>query len=305
MAEKETFDPTCVTQGTTGFKDVAYASRAGEEKYRTVVENTSDATITAAIRAITRRKRADNIQQDQFVQLVRLSRLHALGEMTSHVAHQMGQPLCAIITNTHACLNMLQTKSVTTDELIEVLEEIVIQAERARGVAERIREFAHQREPRHERVDVRQIIDNSLKLFWKEIDSQYIEVFLDLPSDISDGAAPLFVLADSILIEQVVINLFRNAIDSMVATESQVRTLTIRATRTDHDMIDISVLDTGCGVPEDLHDRIFDPFQSTKAKGLGIGLSLGRSIIQSHNGHLWLEQNNDRGAVFHFTLPQA
>jgi signal transduction histidine kinase len=228
-----------------------------------------------------------------------------LRELASQLAHQLGQPMCAILANTNACLKMLQKESDTNSELIEALKDVQSQAERARGVTDRIRDFARKNEPRRDRVDVRRIIDNSLGLLQTEFVRRNVDVRLELPHDIDEKNGSLCVLADAVLVEQVFVNLLRNAVDAMEDLDTTIRLLTIRVDPGAGDELEVSVADNGKGVPAEIRKKIFDPFHSTKPNGLGIGLSLGRSIIRSHNGRMWLEAGCDGGAVFHFTLPRA
>jgi signal transduction histidine kinase len=228
-----------------------------------------------------------------------------LRELACQLAHQMGQPMCAILTNTHACLRLLQNKPDTNKELVGALEEIRNQVERVRGVTDRIRGFSRKQELCCDRVDIRQIIDNSLDLLQTEIKRHRVIVRMEIPSDIKNNDGSLCVLADAVLVEQVLVNLLGNAIDAMEETETGTRLLTVRADRCDDGTVEVSVADTGKGVPVEVREKIFDPFHSTKPKGLGIGLSLGQAIIRSHNGRMWVETGCGGGAVFHFTLPQA
>lgn len=295
MVEHEANESNGEIQGITDFKDIAHALRPSEESYGGAANNTNHTIFNDV----------EVIPQDRAVQLAHSFRLHTLGEMASQVVHQMRQPLCAIITNAHACLNMLQTNPNNTSELIEAVEAIITQVERASEVVERIREFAQNHKPRYSRINIRHTIDNSLQMVWAKTYSQTTDIHWTLSTEISDGDETLFALADPILIQQVVINLLGNAVESMAETEARDAKLTIRARNSGEDTIDISIADTGCGVSAELKEKIFTPFFSTKREGLGIGLSIARSIIQLHNGRLWLERNDGKGTVFHFTLPKA
>lgn len=253
----------------------------------------------------TERKLAEETARQHQAQIAHFARLRTLQEMTTELAHEIDQPLCAILTNTHACMRMIRSGSHPADEIIDAMEEVVSQVERANSVVMRVRGFARKREPQRESVDVHEIIRESLDMFRGETYGHGIKVKLDLCGGGPRTRQRLNVLADTILIETVLVSLVRNAIESMLAVDAGKRILTVRTECTDPGVVVVSVEDTGPGIREDILDKIFDPFVSTKPDGLGIGLSLGRSIVESHDGRLWAEQRPRGGAAFRFTLPVA
>ncbi len=261
--------------------------------------------IQGIIYDITERKDAEMRALEHQAQLAHLSRLHTLKGMTSELAHQIGQPLCAILTNTHACLKLVQSGSGAADDLTDAMREIIDQVERANSVIGRIRDYARKQEPQQEKVDIHSIIRDSLELIGAEADRDGIPIQLELTGRVSHGDEPVFVMADSILIEQVIVNIARNAIESMAEEKAEDHRLVVRTTRAGDGMVEVSIADTGHGISTEAQEMIFDPFFTTKAKGLGIGLSLGRSIVESHSGRIWVEPNPGGGSIFRFTLPEA
>lgn len=234
---------------------------------------------------------ASRVQQEK-IQLT--SRLTTMGEMASSLAHELNQPLTAISNYNMAAAAMVKSGNAKPEVLLEALEKAAHQAERAGKIISRIREFVKRSEPRRQRVPVTRILDNAIA--FADIDARKRQVEIDkrLPEIMPD------VLADPILIEQVLLNLLKNGIEAMEDSSDRV----LRVIVTDlSSSVEIAVIDRGHGLRDP--ERLFEPFYSTKSEGLGMGLNICRTIIESHHGRLWATVNPDGGTIFHFTLPCA
>ena len=234
---------------------------------------------------------ASRVQQEK-IQLT--SRLTTMGEMASSLAHELNQPLTAINNYSMAAVAMLKSGNANQERLLEALEKAAGQAERAGKIISRIREFVKRSEPRRQPVPVSRIVENAVG--FADIDARKRQVVIDetVPDTLPE------VLADPILIEQVLLNLLKNGIEAMEDAEHKVLRLVISRQAS---LVEIAVIDRGHGLKDP--DRLFEPFYSTKSEGLGMGLNICRTIIESHHGRLWAESNPDGGTIFRFTLPCA
>ena len=242
------------------------------------------------------RARAEERARHQLAQLAHVSRLATMGEMASGLAHELNQPLCAIVNFAEACVEMVQSEHTDPAELQKAFSDVAKQAERAGEVIRRLREFVRRRTPERQPVDPNDIVREVLVLTQNEARRDEVQVKLKLAS------RPLSVMADPIQIQQVLVNLVRNACDAMRNTQPNKRILTIQ-TAQQKDLVEVQVSDSGAGVPEPLREKLFEPFFSTKHEGMGLGLSISRSILEVHSGRIWATPNGARGTTFHFTLP--
>lgn len=234
---------------------------------------------------------ASRIQQEK-IQLT--SRLTTMGEMASSLAHELNQPLTAIANYNMAAVAMLKSGNFDKERLLEALEKSAAQAERAGKIISRIREFVKRSEPRRQRVKLNGILDNAIAFAEIDARKRQIEIQQQLPDPLPE------VLADPILIEQVLLNLLKNGVEAMEKSDYHI--LHVNVTR-QGSMLEIAVIDRGHGLRDP--DRLFEPFYSTKSEGLGMGLNICRTIIESHHGRLWADQNPEGGTIFRFTLPCA
>lgn len=247
---------------------------------------------------ITERKQLEEQAKRHQAELAHVSRLSAIGEMASGLAHELNQPLCAILSRSDLCLRALDIGSQNTDKIKENLKIIAGQAERAGNVIRRIKAFVKKREPNRSSVDISNVVRETLAFADSEIRNNNIKVSLDLREQIP------MVLADRVQIEQVLLNLIRNAIEAMAETEQDKRYLIIQVSQDSDDRIKVAVRDSGEGLTPEVEEHLFDAFFSTKPNDLGIGLSISRSIINVHQGDLWGQRNPDgNGSTFTFTLP--
>ena len=234
---------------------------------------------------------ASRVQQEK-IQLT--SRLTTMGEMASSLAHELNQPLTAISNYNMAAVAMLKSGQPDQTRLVEALEKAASQAERAGKIISRIREFVKRSEPRRQQVGVMRIVDNAVGFADIDARKRQVDIQLSVPENIPD------VLADPILIEQVLLNLLKNGVEAM--ENSKERTLHLVITH-QNPLIEIAVIDRGHGLRDP--ERLFEPFYSTKSEGLGMGLNICRTIIESHHGRLWASANPEGGTIFRFTLPCA
>jgi PAS domain S-box-containing protein len=250
---------------------------------------------------VTQRKRTEEMvrQQQEKVQLT--SRLITMGEMASSLAHELNQPLTAIAnysmgTVARVRANIESGSKTDPQELLQALQKTSAQAERAGQIIRRIREFVKRSEPHRRRVNIRTIIDDAVGFAEIEAAKNRIAIRTVVPDAIGD------IEADPIMIEQVLLNLLKNAVEAMA--EAKQRDIVVEVKdRTSH--LAFSVTDHGSGIVADLESKLFEPFYSTKAEGMGMGLNICRSIIEFHHGRLWARNNSQGGSTFYFSLPKS
>ena len=230
-------------------------------------------------------------------ELAHATRLAMLGEMVAGIAHEVNQPLAAIVNYANGSTRRLQSGDVQdTRVLQDALSRIAAEAMRASEIVRRLKSLARKESVQRERQPLGEIAQSTLRLAESEVGAKDVAITLDLAREIPP------VLVDSIQIEQIVLNLVRNACEAMLE-QSEPRRVTIRTFREGDESVAISVADTGPGLSPTLLNRVFDAFFTTKRSGLGMGLSISRSIAESHHGRLWAEENHPRGTVFTLALP--
>ncbi|MBI2306197.1 MAG: PAS domain S-box protein [Rhodocyclales bacterium] len=245
---------------------------------------------------ITERKRAEELARQHQEKLQATSRLVAMGEMASTLAHELNQPLAAISSYNAGCLNRLESGNYQPDELRGVLEKLGVQAQRAGRIIRRVHDFVRKREPKLAECDLAEVVDDAIGFIEHLAQQRGVRIERELPG----WRPPL--LADQVMIEQVLLNLMRNAIEAMGETPPERRRLTVRVTQNERE-VEVRVIDNGSGIADAVMERLFTPFFSTKEDGMGMGLNICRSIIEFHKGRLWVEANPLGGSVFVFTLP--
>jgi two-component system sensor kinase FixL len=251
------------------------------------------------IRDITSRREADARDRRRRAELAHVSRVSLAGEMAAGLAHELSQPLTAIIAYGRGCLRLLAGSSAEPELLHDGITEVVEQAQRAADVLDRLREFVRSGEFRPTLTAIESLINVAVSLIRADAMQQKVEIEAK-----SDPALPM-VLADQVQIEQVLLNLLRNAMDAMEAADSPQRLIVVEARRKSHRAVEISVSDSGPGIAAEVADMIFEPFVTTKPLGMGMGLSISRAIIESHGGSLRMICGARSGAVFVFDLPVA
>ena len=251
---------------------------------------------TGLVRDISDRRAAERAAQLRLDELAHAGRLSDLGLTTSTIAHEVNQPLAAIVSFAHACQRMLDGGKVDFDLMRDALSQIATQGERASAIISRIRAMSRKREPLYETVSLNDAVGSVLNLLGRQLRYQKVEVSEDLAPDLPKANA------DRVQLEQVVMNLVINAIDAMRAVPSTDRHLAFTTRKVDGE-VRLSVTDTGPGLEADEVDRVFDSFYTTKANGMGVGLSICRGLMQAHGGRLWAECRPGEGATFWVALP--
>lgn len=248
-------------------------------------------------RDITDRLRAEEELQRRRGELAHISRLATMGEMATGLAHALNQPLAAILYYARGCGRRMQTGDYNFEEVVEVIEKVAVQAERAAAFIERLRSFVRKGSLRLAPVDLNLIVREAVG--FAEYEARENGVIVDFQL----GAPLPPVLADIIQIEQVVLNVVRNGIEAMRESELGRRRLTIQTSYAGSEAVACAVVDTGCGCSEEVAEQLFDAFFTTKPDGMGMGLAISRSIIEAHGGRLWAAPNPGGGTAFRFTLP--
>jgi two-component system sensor kinase FixL len=249
------------------------------------------------IRDISSRREAEARRRRHQAELAHISRVSLAGEMAAGLAHELSQPLTAITAYARGCLRLLPEPATASALLQEGTEQVVLQAERAGDILGRLREFVRGGDYRPTPTAVGALINASICLARADTDQRGIQIEARVEPDL-----PL-VLADRIQIEQVLLNLLRNATEAMEGTNTIRRPIVVEAKRKNRHAVEITVADSGPGVLDEMKDNIFDPFVTTKPRGMGMGLSISRSIIESHGGSLRVAPNAPCGAIFFFDLP--
>lgn len=250
---------------------------------------------------VTEKRRAEELARQQQEKLQFTSRLVTMGEMASTLAHELNQPLAAIASYASGCATRLQGEHWQPQEIRAALEKLSQQARRAGEIIRRVQDFVRKSEPRLEPCHLETLIEDSIALVEADARQRGIQI------DYTRSPALPRVTADRVMVEQVLLNLFRNAMDAMAQTPAPLRHIHITTQYQDHE-IEVGVADQGCGLPEGVAQHLFEAFFTTKIDGMGIGLSICRSIIEFHRGRLWHEPNplspSGQGTLFAFTLPE-
>jgi C4-dicarboxylate-specific signal transduction histidine kinase len=248
---------------------------------------------------VTERKRADEarerLRQAQ-ADLAHVNRVTTMGELTASLAHEVNQPITAAVTDANACLRWLTRDAPDVEEARAAALRIVKDAMRAADIVSRIHLLFQKRATPRELVDLNEVIREMVVLLRGEATRYDISVRTELAAGLPE------VLGDRVQLQQVVMNLLMNGTDAM-KDMAGVRELAITSQLADQEECLVSVSDTGIGLPAQQADQIFQAFFTTKPHGIGMGLSISRSIVESHGGHLWARANAPRGASFYFTLP--
>ena len=253
---------------------------------------------------LTERKRAEeNLQESERryreaqAELAHVTRVTTLGELTASIAHEVNQPLAGISSNAEACLRWLDRGTPKLDAARRSVEWIINDCNRAGEVIQRVRALAKRTDIQKVLLHINDVVDEVIALVQHEMSNHRMSLRKELASGL------LTVFADRIQLQQVIINLVINSIEAMQSVTDRPRELTIRSRRDGSHQVLVTVKDCGVGISAENADRLFSPFFTTKPNGMGMGLSIGHSIIEAHGGRLWAEANLPQGAAFHFTLP--
>ena len=241
------------------------------------------------------RRRAETENRKNLALAADASRRQTMAALTSSIAHELGQPLSAMIHNAQALQMMVTANRATSDTIGEILSDIQTQGVKATQIIDRHRTMLRSRQLDMKPIDLHAVIDESLALVDHEMGARQIEASIDLPS------SPCIISGDQVLLQQVLVNLMMNAMDAMAGTPPARRHVTIRTDVRAGD-VEVSVRDTGTGLPAQLNGTLFTPFVTTKAHGLGIGLTIARTIVDAHGGTIDARNNPEGGATFTVTL---
>ena len=245
---------------------------------------------------ISERKRAEEALSRTQAELAHVGRALTMGEMAASIAHEVNQPLAAIATNANASLRWLTRDPPNLEEVEETAQRIVNDAKRATEVIARIRSFVRKTDAERAPLDLNDAIREVVALAQQEIRTNRVVLRMDLANDLQR------VLGDRVQLQQVVLNLVMNGVEAMSGVEDRPRELSIATRNGERDPVRVTVRDTGRGFDAESTDRLFDAFYSTKPGGMGMGLSISRSIVESHGGRLVATPNDGPGATFSFTL---
>ena len=251
------------------------------------------------VTAIMRAQRAEASLRTVEAELAHVSRITALGQLTASITHEIRQPIAAARNNASAALNFLDAQPPDLGEVREALDSVVGDADRAGAIIDRIRDHIKKAPPRKDRFDLNEAINEVIVLARGEITKNRVSVNTQL----TEG--PLPVEGDRVQLQQVILNLMVNAVEAMRSVQEGPRELSISTEQTQANGVLVAVRDSGPGLDAKNLERIFEAFYTTKSGGVGMGLSICRSIIDAHGGRLWAEANETRSAVFQFTLPSV
>jgi PAS domain S-box-containing protein len=253
--------------------------------------------IFAVARDITELKHAEDQVRASQRELARVSRHTTMGVMTASIAHEVSQPLAAIVANANAALRWLERPEPEFDEVRAALTRIVGEGHRTSDVIASIRSMFGKSDTERSEVDVRTLISEVLTMVRGEIESHNVVLKCDGPNELA------LVMGQRVQLQQVLLNLITNAIDAMTSVKNRERILKVRSELHGPGQVEILVEDSGAGIDPDHMSHLFDAFFTTKPHGMGIGLSICQSIIESHGGRLWAEQAIPHGASFFIQLP--
>jgi signal transduction histidine kinase len=246
---------------------------------------------------ITAAKQAEEALQEAQASLAHVTRVTALGELTASIAHEVNQPLAAIVTYGDAGLRWLDREVPQLDEVRSAVERMIDCATHAAGVIARLRALSRKATSEKMRLDINEVINEVLSLIRREVSNNQVSLRLDLASSLPA------VFGDRVQLQQVILNLLINGIQAMAMVHDRPRDLLIRSRQHDVEQVLIEVRDSGIGISPEHAGQLFNAFFTTKADGMGMGLSICRSIIEAHGGRIWASHNDGPGTTLHFSLP--
>jgi len=244
-------------------------------------------------------KRAQEELRNTQAELAHMARVMTMGELTASIAHEINQPLSGIITNANTCLRMLAADPPNVDGARETARRTIRDGNRASDVITRLRALFSKKDSLTESVDLNEATREVIALSSTTLQKNKVILRLELADDLP------FVTGDRVQLQQVILNLLANASDAMSTVDDRPRKLLIKTEQDEGDGVRLTVQDAGAGFDPQTADRLFDAFYSTKHDGMGIGLSVSRSIIESHSGRLSAAPNDGPGATFSFSVPRS
>ncbi len=265
-----------------------------------IAEDGRIARIAGTVVDITEKKKMQAEAERQQESLAHLSRVGIVGELSGALAHELNQPLTAILSNAQAMQRMIKHDPIDLAELRNVITDIINDDSRAGDVIRHLRALLKKDEARHDQLDLNQVIRKALELTRSDLTSRRVSLVTNLSSQ------PLALTGDPVQLQQLMLNLILNASEAMTNETGHEGGALILASDLTGELLHVSVSDTGPGIRPEIAERLFEPFFSTKAQGLGLGLSISKAIVASHGGQIWVENNaGRRGATFHVTIPKT
>jgi two-component system sensor kinase FixL len=252
--------------------------------------------VLASVSDITERLLSEHESAQQRTELAHLSRVAMIGEMSASLAHELNQPLTAIVSNSQAAMRVLTAGREYEHELRETLADIAASGARAGDVIRRLRAMLKKEESDRSPVDINQLISEVMQLYRSDLINRGVTVLLLLEKELP------VAIGDRVQLQQVLLNLVINACDAMAGLAGE-RKLTIISRCLGEEEVEFSVWDIGPGLATASLEEVFEPFITTKSDGMGLGLSVCKTIVKSHGGRIWAEQNDGPGASFHVALP--
>jgi signal transduction histidine kinase len=290
----------CFAGENVGFEewfDNALGHRFVAVSYSPLQSNSQQVVAALAIgRDLTEFALASEALRQAQADLAHASRMTTMGELTASLAHEVNQPITAAVNGASTCVRWLTRDDPDLGEAREAALGAIRNARRAADIINRIRSISKKGESKRQLIDIDEVIREIIALLRNEAKRYSISILTDL------DANPPLVMADSVQVQQVIMNLIMNSFDAMKDVD-RIRELAIHSRRGEDQYLVISVTDTGVGLPSEQKNQIFDAFFTTKSHGLGMGLRISRSIIESHGGRLWAADHSPHGASFSFTLP--
>ena len=253
--------------------------------------------ITGVMMDVTDRRKAERDWQEHLAHLAHATRVATLGELSASLVHEMNQPLTAILNNAYSAKMLLSREPLDVPKIQESVDDILACDERASEVIRRIQDLMRKSPPALKPLSMASILDETLRMIRHDFTMRQVQV------QVKPAPAVPRILGDHVQLQQVFLNLFLNAAEAMSDLPPQERLLFVETSLTTEEWVAVAVIDRGRGVPVDQVQRVFEPFHSTKPQGLGMGLSISRTIIQAHGGRIWIEANPSQGMTARFTLP--
>ena len=242
------------------------------------------------------RKQAEEAVRQAQAELAHVTRVMTMGELTASIAHEINQPLAAMVSNGNACLRWLARATPNLEEAREAVERIIRDGKRAGEVIARIRALVRKTGTEKERLDLNEAIQEVVDLAQSEVRKNRVALRMELAADLPR------VVGDRVQLQQVLLNLVMNGVETLAAVADRPRELLMRSRQYESDQVLVTVQDSGMGIEREHLDKIFAPFYTTKVHGMGMGLSISRSIVENHGGRLWAVPHDGPGATLQFTL---
>jgi len=255
------------------------------------------AEVIACGRDVTERRRAEEQAHQHLQQLAHVTRLSSMGEMATAIAHEVNQPLTAILSYTQACMRLLRSGNAPVQDVTDAMTRVAAEADRASQIIRHLRSLVRKEEAQPLRLQINFLVREVVRLVQPEARQSAVEIRTELAEDLPP------VMVDNIQVQQVLLNLMRNAIEAINSAAGDRRALRVVTRHGRDNTVETCVEDSGPGFDDETAGKLFEPFFTTKAQGMGIGLAISRSIIESHQGRIWASAVPGRGASFHLTLP--